>query len=84
MAGFSTAVATGDGGVDKCGVMHRVFHSLYTCFRGLCTGADLHAGAFPAQNRGAQGLWARGQDSQSGRVRLTMWEGKIVKVRGQD
>ena len=53
-------------------------------FGGYAQGADLHAGAFPAQNRGAQWLWARGQDSQSGRVRLTMWEGKIVKVRGQD
>ena len=48
MAGFSTAVATGDGGVDKCGVMHRVFHSLYTGFRGLCTGGGSPRGAFPA------------------------------------
>ena len=80
--GFSTAVATGDGGVDKCGVMHRVFHSLYTCFRGLCTGADLHAGAFPAQNRGAQWLCSWGQDSQSEGARLTILGGKVDYIGG--
>ena len=67
--GFSTAVATGDGGVDKCGVMHRVFHSLYTCFRGLCTGGGSPCGGFPRGKTAGHSGCARG--------------GKIVKVRGQ-
>ena len=66
--GFSTAVATGDGCVDKCGVIHRVFHSLYTGFLGLCTGGGSLCGGFPRGKTAGHSGYGR--------------EGKIVKVGG--
>ena len=51
-------------------------------FGGYAQGAALHAGAFPAQNRGAQWLCSWGQDSQSGRARLTILGSKVDYIGG--
>ena len=48
----------------------------------LLQGARYTRGLSPRQNRGAQWLWAWGQDSQSEGARLTILEGKVDYVVG--
>ena len=68
-------------GVDKCGVMHRVIHSLCTCFLGLYTvDGGGSSGRMPAE-RGRKG---EGKKDNFGRARLTMLGGKVDYIRGQE
>ena len=48
----------------------------------LLQGARYTRGLSPRQNRGAQWLWAWGQDSQSEGARLTILEGKVDYIGG--